>query len=79
MKNNYPRERRKQENTGGGMGVVSAAKRKVIGVAMRKAYRERNDGWPESVQREGIPHTYKLADEEWARLMFNSKMKSAKT
>jgi len=71
----YPRAPRKQEWNGSGMTTLSPSQRVA---AMKEAgalQRQRRNGWPESVQKEGDDnkHTYRLADEEWARRMAASK------
>ena len=74
-----PRKPRKQKWNGSGMASLTPQQRQTIGRRQAKIAKDRRGGWPDSVQKDHDPDSYQRATEEWARLMFNSKMKSAKT
>ncbi len=58
-----------------GAGMVSLSEEERKEIAQREAdkTREMRSGWPKSIQKEGLPHTYALADEEWGRRMSASR------
>lgn len=70
-----PRSGRKQPYNGAGMRLLPKVTRAAIGKRQAKKFKESRSGWPSSIQREGEDnkHTYRLADEEWARRMAASK------
>ena len=66
---------KRQVWNGSGMAALTPEqRRKAMENAAARA-REQKTGWPSSVQIEGEDnkHTYRLADEEWARRMAESK------
>ena len=66
---------KRQVWNGSGMAALTPEqRRKAMENAAARA-REQKTGWPSSVQIEGEDnkHTYRLADEEWARRMAASK------
>ncbi len=60
---------------GSGMAALTPEQRRKAMENAADRAREQRTGWPSSVQREGEEnkHTYRLADEEWARRMAESK------
>jgi hypothetical protein len=75
----YHRSSKPQKWNGSGMTSLSVKRRKEIAQAASDAMKKRTNGWPKSIQKEGVPDTYLLADAEWAKRMANSKMRRAKT
>lgn len=69
----YHRSSKPQEWNGSGMTSLSVERRKEIATAASNAMKKQRQGWPNSVQKEGLPYTYLLADEEWAKRMAASK------
>jgi len=71
----YHRSSKPQEWNGSGMTTLSPAQRVAVMKEAGALQRQRRNGWPESVQKEGEDnkHTYRLADEEWAKRMAASK------
>tara|TARA_R110000823_G_C15748029_1_gene481577 strand:- start:244 stop:483 length:240 start_codon:yes stop_codon:yes gene_type:complete len=68
----YPKDQnKKQEYNGAGMRSLSPARRTEVMKTASAKTKEKNRGWPESVQKEGDDkkHTYREADDEWARRM----------
>jgi len=75
----YPKDQsKKQKRNGGGLASLTPQQRQTIFRKRGKIAKDRRDGFPVSVQKDRDPSSYQRANEEWARLMFNSKMKSAK-
>lgn len=58
---------------GGGQTLLSKERRRELAEMNSRKAIEKNSGWPKSIQKEGLTHTYELATREWADRMAWSK------
>jgi len=71
----YHRSGKPQVWNGSGMASLTPEQRSKAMEAASKRARAYNNGWPPSVQKEGVPHTYHLATIEWDRRIKAARQK----
>ena len=64
---------KKQVWNGSGMAAMAPEQRTEVMKASSAKRKEKNSGWPGSIQKEGQIDTYDLATWEWAKRMANSR------